>query len=175
MSLLNSLQYKSYSLWSCLSKYISIKRYYFRKGSKKKKKGNLENVNWGCCLLLNVLAYDVQYVFKRLSRYAKMLFKFGIIPAITLFNPPQFISYFTFSFLFPFLYLTHSSCSRYNNINEFSEVLRKKMCSWEFHIIHRKKPVLESLFNIVTGLQPSHFIKERLQHRCFPVIIAKFF
>ena len=33
-------------------------------------------------------------------------------------------------------------------------------------------PVLESLFN--KGHQVCNFIKKRLQHRCFPVIIAKF-
>ena len=37
-----------------------------------------------------------------------------------------------------------------------------------------KAPVLESLFNKVTGLRASHFVKKRLQHRCFPVIFANF-
>ena len=35
-------------------------------------------------------------------------------------------------------------------------------------------PVLESLFNKAAGLQVCNFIKKRLQHRCFPVIIAEF-
>ena len=35
-------------------------------------------------------------------------------------------------------------------------------------------PVLESLFNKAAALQVCNFIKKRLQHRCFPVIIAKF-
>ena len=47
------------------------------------------------------------------------------------------------------------------------------MCSLEFRIIHRKTPLLESLFDKASALQPS-FIKERLQHRCFPENIAKF-
>ena len=34
--------------------------------------------------------------------------------------------------------------------------------------------MLESLFNKVAGLQCCNFIKKRLQHRCFPVNIAKF-
>ena len=34
--------------------------------------------------------------------------------------------------------------------------------------------VLESLFNKVAGNQVCNFINKRLQHRCFPVIIAKF-
>ena len=38
----------------------------------------------------------------------------------------------------------------------------------------QKKPVLESLFNKVTGLQACNFTKGRLQHRCFLVNIAKF-
>ena len=43
-----------------------------------------------------------------------------------------------------------------------------------FHNIHRKTPVLESLFNNVAGLQSYDFIKKRLKHRCFPINIAKF-
>ena len=35
-------------------------------------------------------------------------------------------------------------------------------------------PVLQSLFNKVAGLQPNNFIKERPQHRCFPVNNAQF-
>ena len=40
--------------------------------------------------------------------------------------------------------------------------------------IHRKVPVLESLFNKVGGLKTWNFIIKRLQRRCFPVNIAKF-
>ena len=40
--------------------------------------------------------------------------------------------------------------------------------------IHRKTPVLDSLFNKVAGLQISNFIKKWLQHRCFPVNVANF-
>ena len=42
-----------------------------------------------------------------------------------------------------------------------------------FTIFTGKKPVLESLFNKVTGPKTCNFIKKRLQHRCFPVNIAK--
>ena len=35
-------------------------------------------------------------------------------------------------------------------------------------------PVLESLFNNIAGLQACNVIKKRIQHRCFPVHIAKF-
>ena len=35
--------------------------------------------------------------------------------------------------------------------------------------------VLGPLFNKAAGLQVCNFIKKRLQHRCFPVIIANFF
>ena len=34
--------------------------------------------------------------------------------------------------------------------------------------------MLESLFNKFAGLQASNFATKRLQHRCFPVNIAKF-
>ena len=40
--------------------------------------------------------------------------------------------------------------------------------------IHRKTPVLESLFSKVASLEAYKFIKKRLQHRCFPVNIANF-
>ena len=41
-------------------------------------------------------------------------------------------------------------------------------------ISHRKTPVSESIFNKVAGLKACNFIKKRLEHRCFPVTIAKF-
>ena len=50
----------------------------------------------------------------------------------------------------------------------------KKGVLKKFHNIHRKTPVLESLFSKVAGLKACNFIKKRLQHRCFPVNIAKF-
>ena len=40
--------------------------------------------------------------------------------------------------------------------------------------IHRKTPVLESFVNKIADLTDSNFIKKRLQHRYFPVNIAKF-
>ena len=50
--------------------------------------------------------------------------------------------------------------------------------------IHRKTPVMESVFNNVSGLRACkfieketpvcNFIKKRFQHKCFPVIVAKF-
>ena len=47
-------------------------------------------------------------------------------------------------------------------------------CSKKFHNIHRKTPVLKSLFDKVAGLTAHNFNKKRLLHRCFPVNIAKF-
>ena len=41
------------------------------------------------------------------------------------------------------------------------------VCSQNFCNIHRKAPVLESIFNKVVCLQASDFIKNRLQHRYF--------
>ena len=55
----------------------------------------------------------------------------------------------------------------------FADVLQSK-CSYKFRSIHRKAPVLESLFNKVAGVIPTTLLKKRLQHRCFPVNIAKF-
>ena len=44
----------------------------------------------------------------------------------------------------------------------------------KFHKFYRETPMLESLFNKAASLQAWIFIKKRLQHRCFPVSIAKF-
>ena len=54
------------------------------------------------------------------------------------------------------------------------EMFYKRHCSSQFRNIRRKTLVLESLFNNVAGLKACNFIKKRLQHRCFPVNIAKF-
>ena len=40
--------------------------------------------------------------------------------------------------------------------------------------VHKKTPVQELLFNIVSGLEDSSFIKKRFQHKYFLVNIAKF-
>ena len=44
----------------------------------------------------------------------------------------------------------------------------------KFRKFYRKTPVLESIFNNISGLQSCNFIKKRLQHRCFPIKFAKF-
>ena len=56
---------------------------------------------------------------------------------------------------------------------KIADVLQKR-CSYKFRNIHRKRPVLVSLFDKVAGLKVCNFIKTRIQHRCFPVNIAKF-
>ena len=68
------------------------------------------------------------------------------------------------------------------NINSKKQELQKQLfadfhqnkCSLKFCSIYRKTTVLESLFKKVAGLEARKSIKERLQHRCFPVNIAKF-
>ena len=57
--------------------------------------------------------------------------------------------------------------------HSFADVLLNR-CSWKLCKFYRKKPVLESLFNKVAGIQVCNFIKKRLRHRCFPVKLAKF-
>ena len=37
-----------------------------------------------------------------------------------------------------------------------------------------QKRALQSLFNKTAGLQACNFVEKRLQHKCFPVNIAKF-
>ena len=51
----------------------------------------------------------------------------------------------------------------------FFEIGVLKVCN-----IHRKTPVLESLFGKVASLEAYKFIEKRLQNRCFPVNIANF-
>ena len=55
----------------------------------------------------------------------------------------------------------------------FAGVL-KNSCSEKFRNIHRKTPVLESLFKKTGGRKACNFIKNRLQDSYFPVNIAKF-
>ena len=55
----------------------------------------------------------------------------------------------------------------------FADVLQNK-CSQKFCVFYRKAPVLESLSYKAAGLQPWHFIKKRLQHRCFAVKFLEF-
>ena len=48
----------------------------------------------------------------------------------------------------------------------------KQLGSLKDFVIHRKTPVLESLFNNTAGLEVCNFIKKRLQRRGFPVKMA---
>ena len=52
-------------------------------------------------------------------------------------------------------------------------VLQKKLLL-KYRNIHRKTPVLESLFNEAAVLKACNFIIKRLQYRCFSVKNAKF-
>ena len=42
------------------------------------------------------------------------------------------------------------------------EAFCKKMCSWEFHKIHRKTPVPKTFFNKAAGLRPATLSKKRI-------------
>ena len=44
----------------------------------------------------------------------------------------------------------------------------------KFRKLHKKTPVLETLFDNVAGPQPCNLFKKRLQHRWLPVKYAKF-
>ena len=54
----------------------------------------------------------------------------------------------------------------------FADIFQNR-CPWKFANIHRKEPVLESLFNKAAVLKTCSFIKQRLQHRYFPMNITK--
>ena len=82
------------------------------------------------------------------------------------------------------MHTTKSNHSLLSNAikGEFMRYFQKnphRMCSVKIYVLKNfanstgKKPILESLFNKVAGLQACIFIKKRFQHRCFPVNIAK--
>ena len=56
----------------------------------------------------------------------------------------------------------------------FVDVLQNG-CSHKFRKIHRKTPLLESLFNKVADRLAGNFNKNRLQRSCFLMNFAKFF
>ena len=74
--------------------------------------------------------------------------------------PEQFYS------IFYAMYITTIRSSR---SQMFFEIGFLKVCN-----IHRKIPVLESLFSKVASLEVCNFIKKRFQHRCFLGNNAKF-
>ena len=52
--------------------------------------------------------------------------------------------------------------------------MKKAVKNFIFNKVDKKTSVLEFIFNKVAGLKAWNFIKKILQHRCFPVNIAKF-
>ena len=54
------------------------------------------------------------------------------------------------------------------------KVFCKRRCSEKLRKFLRKTPALESLFNNAADLWVSTFLRKRLQHRWFPVKLAKF-
>ena len=64
--------------------------------------------------------------------------------------------------------------SSYQVQKQSRKVFCKKSCSQKLRRIHRKTPMLESLFNKVADLKACNLIKIRLQHSCFPMNFAKF-
>ena len=55
----------------------------------------------------------------------------------------------------------------------FGDVLQNTF-SQKFRKFHRKTPVLESIFNKLTGLHACNFIKKDSKYRSFPVKLTKF-
>ena len=71
----------------------------------------------------------------------------------------------------------HTSCNLSKKLlyrSSRSQMFFKIGVSYEFRNIHRKTHVLQSRLIKVADLTDCNFIKKRLQHRCFPVNIAKF-
>ena len=59
------------------------------------------------------------------------------------------------------VYIIHQRCSVKKAVNKKFAIFIGKHLYW-------------SVFNKVAGLKACNFINKRLQHRCFPVINAKF-
>ena len=59
--------------------------------------------------------------------------------------------------------------------NQPPEVFYKKTFLKNFSNIQRETPELEYLFHKATELKACKFLKKRLQLRCFPLNIVKFF
>ena len=87
-----------------------------------------------------------------------------------------FVSVFIFRFKIEFIRIILSQdrgfTKRCYSKILFADLLQNRF-SKEFRKFHRKTPVLESLFNNVTGLQRCNFIKETPAQE-FPVKFAKF-
>ena len=54
------------------------------------------------------------------------------------------------------------------------ELFYRKSFSEKFRNIYRKTPVLEPPFKGLAGFKTCNFLEKGLQHRCFPMNIAKF-
>ena len=63
---------------------------------------------------------------------------------------------------------------KHNFKNQLRKMFYKKKLFSKISNINRKRPVVEYLFNKFMGLQAGNVITKRLQHRYFPVNIAKF-
>ena len=70
-----------------------------------------------------------------------------------------------------------SNCFQYDLLQNIKSNHRR--CSikklLKYGNIHSESTELHSLFKKVVGPNPCNFFKNRLQHRCFPVNITKFF
>ena len=112
------------------------------------------------------LVLDQHFIsWTRFSRYSPVYF---FLLKFCKFQSAEFskaVTYASFHFFFPV-----KSCLWENVIRRSSqppEVFYNKSCSRKFRNFHRKTPVLEFQ-------RDSFKVKKRLQHRCFPVNIAKF-
>ena len=112
--------------------------------------------------LLGMLIYGVilaktwTFWLAFLSIFCKWLLKLSLLSIVT----PSSFSLSLFSISLSFIFMTMEAVALVSR--------------WHSRCYHKIKPVLESLFNKVAGLKAWNFIKNRLQHSCFPVKFAKF-
>ena len=69
------------------------------------------------------------------------------------------------------MFKSHSLTVRRSSL---SQMFFKKDFKLKFRKFYKETPVLESLFNKVSGLKACNFIKKRIQHSCFPLKFARF-
>ena len=103
-----------------------------------------------------ILAKTWTFWLAFLSIFCKWLLKVSLLSNVT----PSSFSLSLFSISLSFIFMTMEAVALVSR--------------WHSRCYHKIKPVLESLFNKVAGLKAWNFIKNRLQHSCFPVKFAKF-
>ena len=138
----------------------------------------LSNISTFCLIYLNLSLFTKVWLYGFPENFVILVtfLKMDFLKMVFLENISSLFNlrfYGKYKFLASTYALSLFALPRLWKVEPFGDVFQNS-CSQKFCSIHRKTPVLESLFNDVAELQASSFIKMWLQHKCFPVEIAKF-